>query len=218
MGEMKTISPFFLVFFLTVSQVIDAKLISKVAGAVGSKYLTSREVLISSHMEAALYGEAKALNISVGKLKLDTPEYYKEVNNTLLEWMVSLEAELFAVSNVTDDSLTKSQNTVTKKLAKASAWTELKPTYSEIQGLLKRKVLAKQFIRFKIDSSYVPVSDTEAEDYFKQNKKSYTDFDYSAKKDEIKTLMSRKKVDERLQDWFNVLQKKYRVRNLSQAN
>ena len=215
---MKFISPIFFGISLFFSPVGQAKLISKVAGAVGSKYLTSREVLISSHLEGALYGDAKTFYASLEKLKIDTPEYNKEVNNTLLEWMVSLEAELFAVSSVTEQSLAKSQAEISKKLLKSSSWNELKPTYGEIQSLLKRKVLAKQFIRFKIDSSYVPVSEVEAEDYFKKNEKTYKGFDYSAKKDEIKTLLSRQKVDERLQDWFNVLQKKYRVRNLSQAN
>lgn len=218
MGEMKNISPIFLLIFLSFSNLGDAKLLSKVAGAVGTKYLTSREVLISSHMEAALYGEASAIGTSLTKLKVDTPEYFKEVNNTLLEWMVSLEAELFAVSSVSEQSLANSQGDVIKKLAKFESWRELKATNSEVQGLLKRKVLAKQFIRFKIDSSYVPVSESEAKEYFNKNQKEFAGLQYKDKKDDIKTRLSRQKVDERLQDWFNVLQKKYRVRNLAQIN
>lgn len=215
---MRNISPIFFVLFLAGLQPAQAKLLSKVAGGVGSKYLTSREVLISSHLEGALYGESESLATRLAKVKIDTPEYYKEVNNTLLEWMVSLEAELFSVAGVTDQALATSQAEVSKKLVKIPSWKELKASYNEIQGLLRRKVLAKQFIRFKIDSSYVPVSDSEAQDYFNKNQKDYPGLAYLAKKEEIKTRLSRQKVDERLQDWFNVLQKKYRVRNLSQLN
>jgi hypothetical protein len=215
MGEMKFISPFFLsyIFFLLFGISAPAKVISKVVGSAGNHFLTSREVEINSLIEGALFNSK-----SFTKANPDGPKFLSEVNAALLELIVSLEAEQFAVTNVSTESLAQARSKVEKTLKGRADWKSLRASGDEIGTQVKRKLLAKQFIRFKVDSSYVAVTDAEAEDFFRKNSKMFQGSDFKAKKDEIKASLSRQRVDQRLQEWFGVLHKKYEVRNFVTAS
>lgn len=208
-GEMKTISPIiFVLCFLVFPGLGITKTISKVIGSAGDHFVTTREVEINSLIEGALFNGK-----TFEKAKPDGPKFLSEVNSVLLELIVSLEAEQFAVTNVSAESISSARQKIEKTLKGRTDWKGLRVSAVEIQNQIKRKLLAKQFIRFKVDSSYVAVTDSEAEDFFRKNSKMFQGTDFKTKRDEIKASLSRQRVDQRLQEWFGVLHKKYAVRN-----
>ena len=140
-------------------------------------------------------------------------QFFNEVNSVLLEWIVGYEAEQFSITSVTEENLKSSKTSLEKKLTALPPWRQLRASNSEIEKSLKRKLMAKQFIRFKVDSSYVPVTDVEVEEFFRKNQNQFAGASLTQKKEEIKSLLGRQKVEQRLQEWFEVLQKKYKVRN-----
>ena len=91
----------------------------------------------------------------------------------------------------------------------------MKVTGVELRAQIKRKLQAKKFINFKADSSVVPVTDEEAERYFKENRSKFGAMPFENFKENIKTFLARQQVDRRLRDWFEVLRNKYKVRNLA---
>lgn len=206
---MKNISPiFFLLSFLLFPGLGLSKTISKVIGSAGDHFVTTREVEINSLIEGALFNGK-----TFEKAKPDGSKFLSEVNSVLLELIVSLEAEQFAVTSVSADAISSARQKIEKTLKSRADWKSLHVSGDEIQTQIKRKLLAKQFIRFKVDSSYVAVTDAEAEDFFRKNSKMFQGTDFKIKKDEIKGSLSRQRVDQRLQEWFGVLHKKYAVRN-----
>lgn len=207
---MKSISPIFLLalVFAILPDFAFTKTISKVIGSAGSHFVTTREVEINSLIEGALFNGK-----TFEKAKPDGPKFLSEVNSVLLELIVSLEAEQFAVTNVSPEAIASARQKIEKTLKARADWRALHVVTGETNNQIKRKLLAKQFIRFKVDSSYVAVTDAEAEDFFRKNSKMFQGTDFKAKKDEIKASLSRQRVDQRLQEWFGVLHKKYAVRN-----
>ncbi len=202
---MKFISP---IFFLVIVSTVVAKPLSKIIGVAGAHYVTSREVEINSLIEGALFSGK-----SFEKAKPEGSKFLSEVNSVLLELIVSLEAEQFAVTHVSKESVGDSRKKIEKLLRARNDWRNLHVSTDELDLQIRRKLLAKQFIRFKVDSSYVAVTDTEAEEFFRKNSKLFQGTDFKVKKDEIKSSLSRQRVDQRLQEWFGVLHKKYAVRN-----
>lgn len=209
---MRTIA---LIFFLTFfcGSIAHSKLISRVVGVAGKHYLTSREVQINTMLEHVMF-ESKVSNAVLSdSLNPENKEFANHVNAVLLEIIVNFEAEQFALSEIKSENILTTKKGIEKKLKGLKAWAEAKVASGELEKALRQKLMAKQFIRFKVDSSFVPVTDQEAEDYFRKNPKQFTNMDFKQKKEEIKTLMGRQRVDQRLQEWFGILQKKYGVRN-----
>ncbi len=204
---MKFISPI-LFLGLLFSPPAFSRVISRIIGSAGSHYITSREVEINSLIEGALFNGK-----TFEKATPESTKFLGEVNSVLLELIVSLEAEQFAVTNVSADAVSQARQKIEKILKGRPDWRALRVSSEESTVQLRRKLLAKQFIRFKVDSSYVAVTDNEAEEFFRKNSKVFQGVEFKAKKDEIKSSLSRQRVDQRLQEWFGVLHKKYAVRN-----
>ena len=80
----------------------------------------------------------------------------------------------------------------------------------EINGYRSR--FSEKFIQFKTDSSLVPVTDEEAKAYFEKNKGRFGNLPFERFKVNIKRFLIRRQVDSRLKDWFDVLQRKYKIK------
>lgn len=189
------------------------KLISTSVGQVKDRVITSREVQISQGIEQILYPDAKEKK----KFKLisdtDSVAFGKQVTSILLEWVVYLEAKNVQVAALGNGEVDKAYSDVIKALNQQPTWKALKVGRKEIEAALERKIQAKKFIRFRADSSIVPIGDAEAERYFQQNRTKFGDAPFVKFKTEIKSHLAKQQVERRLKDWFEVLQAKYRVRN-----
>lgn len=189
----------------------DLQLVSAQAGRVDRHLVTTREVLINSLVENVI-GRAKP----VTGLKLSRPqtrEFIREATAVLLEWAIFYEIESSATANVTVAEIKAAKNRVLAKYKKNAQWAALKVESSELDDLVERKLRAKKFIQFKIQTSTVPVSDREAQEYFEANKIKFENAPFESFKETIKSYLSRQQVDRRLKDWFELLQVKYKVRN-----
>ena len=98
-----------------------------------------------------------------------------------------------------------------RAVTKKTIVLEVQP--AETKKAIQRKLRAKKFIRFKADSSVVPVTNTEAREYFDNNRLKFGDLPFENFKENIKAYLSRQQVEQRLRDWFEVLQNKYKVKN-----
>ncbi|MCB0364381.1 MAG: hypothetical protein H6624_00900 [Bdellovibrionaceae bacterium] len=192
---------------------VQGKVLTATVGHVSDEVVTSREVQINYLVEKALYGKGRS-NRSIPPLEWGHKNFPREVNGVLLEWVVHLEAKNFAATKVTSLDVDKAEKTVREKLRSHSQWAQLGVTRKELRLLLDRKIRAKNFIQFKAQTSVVPVTDDEAQDYFEKNRLKFGNFPFDKFKSNIKSFLSRQQVDRRLKDWFEVLQAKYKVRNL----
>jgi hypothetical protein len=196
-------------FFSLPSQ---AALVTKVVGTVSDKVVTSREVKLNVILERAVTGSRSALVQDV-----DSDSFRKEVSQVLLEWMVFLEAQAFAAADVASDERRGAEDKLAELLKSSpdagTSWKNLSPTAAEKEALLSRKLRAKKFIRFKTDSAFVTVTDREALSYFQKNRVKFGNLPFEKFKESIKTFLSQQQADERLKEWFRILQKKYQVRH-----
>lgn len=181
-------------------------------GTVKGEVVTSREVQIQNLLETALYQkEAK------GQLKLlglDSKAFAKVVQDTLLEDAIALEAQNFNVVQVTPDELGQLQKKAADIFKGVPAWKDLKVSPKELETGLKRKISAKKFIQFRAQSSVLPITDSEAQKYFNENRLKFGDLPYENFKENIKSYLSRTQVERRLKDWYEVLLNKYQVKNM----
>ena len=181
-------------------------------GQVMDQVVTSRQVNMSFFVESALYGK-KNKKIPESFYKIPSKEFSREITAVLLEKVVFKESKGFNVSKVSKDELKDAKIRFVGLVGKNQLWSKLKVSEGELTQLIKRKLQAKKFIRFKVDSSIVPITDDEARAYFEENRLKFGSLPFENFKQNIRAFLGRKQIDKRLKDWFEVLQNKYRVRN-----
>jgi len=189
-----------------------AETVSVGVGMVRNQVITSREVQIYSFLEAALYERAPKSKIK--PLALDSKAFSKAVQDTLLETAVAREAQSFNLMQVSPEELRTAEKTVLKAMKGVPAWMKLEVSPEELQKLIGRKIQAKKFIQFRADSSILPVTDSEAQRYFQENRLKFGDLPFENFKENIKSYLGKAQLEKRLKDWFDVLLSKYQVKNL----
>ena len=202
----------FLPFLLAAIAKPSRELISMAVGHLTNHVVTSREVNINFFVESVLYGKRDKARVKKF-YNVKSAEFSREVTAVLLEWVVYRESKAFTTIKVPERELHKA---LLKFMAIAKSrhlWPSLHVSHSELRALVTRKLRAKKFVRFKVDSSVVPITEDEARKYFKQNRLKFGNLPFDNFKQNIIAYLSRKQVDRRLKDWFDVLQNKYQVRN-----
>ena len=193
--------------------VAEGRLVSQAVGLVGAQVVTSREVQINYVVEQVLYKGIRP-NKEIQKLGFKSSRFPGEVTNVLLEWVVHFEAQSFSVATLTESEIKTAIANVNRKSQVLNSWKLLEVGRQELRDIVERKLRAKSFIRFKASSSVVPVTDVEAKIYYEKNRVKFGTEPFESFKSNIKTFLSKQQVDRRLKDWFEVLQRKYNVRNL----
>ncbi len=188
------------------------ELISTGVGMVRGQLVTSRQVQIQNLLEVALY-ETKPKD-KLKLLALDSKAFSKATQDTLLETVVALEAQNFNVIQVTSEEVTVAEKQVLKLFKDLKAWKSLEVSNKELAQGLKNKIQSKKFIQFRAQSSVLPITDSEAQRYFNENRLKFGTLPFENFKENIKSFLSRNQVDRRLKDWFEVLLSKYQVKNL----
>lgn len=193
-------------------QISHAEIKSAGIGMVKGEVVTSRQVHIQNLLESALY--LKQPKNQLKNLALDSKAFAKVVQDTLLENAIALEAQNFNVVQVPAEELTQLERRAQDSLGGVAAWKELKVTQKELQEGLRRKASAKKFIQFRANSSVLPITDSEAQKYFNENRLKFGDLPFENFKENIKSFLSRTQVERRLKDWYEVLLNKYQVKNM----
>jgi hypothetical protein len=204
---------FLLAFSFPLANQASAELISTGVGMVRGQVVTSREVHIQNLLEIALY-EPKTPPAKIRLHSLDSKAFNKATQEVLLETVVALEAHNFNVIQISADEVEEAKKKALKYLKRTPVWASLQVSPRELENGIHRKIQAKKFIQFRAQSSVLPVTDSEAQRYFNENKLKYENLPFENFKEDIKSYLSRAQVDRRLKDWYDVLLSKYQVKNL----
>jgi hypothetical protein len=207
LGRMRYLLTFLVLAFAASSR---AELISTGVGMVRKQVLTSREVQINQFLETMLYDP----NPVPKTLTLDSKAFAKAVQDLLLETVIALEAQNFNVMQVGADEVSGAGKKALAGLRRVQGWRDLHVAPQELEGLVRRKLQAKKIVRFRAQSSVLPITDTEAQRYFNENRLKFGNLPFENFKENIKSYLSRTQVDRRLKDWYDLLLNKYQVKNL----
>ncbi|MCB0411753.1 MAG: hypothetical protein KDD22_04465 [Bdellovibrionales bacterium] len=187
-------------------------LLTTAVGRVKDHIVTSREVEIEVLAE-------KSLELSREKLEqlrlppLESKPFAELVSAKILEESVYLESQNFSVAGVSNVQLQEAINMANGRLVKIDRWKKLEVTSAELRQALQQHLRAKKFIRFKSDSSSVPVTDAEAQKYYEENQARFGSLPYESFAENIKAFLTKNQSEQRLNDWYEVLRSKYGVRN-----
>jgi hypothetical protein len=187
-------------------------LVSTGVGMVRGQLITSRQVQMQNLLEIALYDKQPKDKLKL--LALDSTAFAKATQDALLEAVVALEAQSFNLIQVPADELQAAEKQALRVLKDQRAWKSLEVSSRELESGLKNKIQAKKFIQFRAQSSVLPVTDSEAQRYFNENRLKFGNLPFENFKENIKSYLGRNQVDRRLKDWFDVLLSKYQVKNL----
>ncbi|MNJ98519.1 hypothetical protein D3C87_162860 [compost metagenome] len=202
----------FSLFFLT-SSAFAAVLVTQTVGQVADYVVTSREVQISTVIEGILFPSAKREGKGLVEVQLGQEAFNKDLTATLLEVVVGLEAENFNVGAINEAELNAAVVTVEKAVAGKAYWNALEVSNKELRRLVKRKIESKNFLKFRTNSMSGIISDQEAHAYYEKNRVKFGSLPFASFKDNIKTFLSQQQLEERLRSWFEVIKRKYKVRN-----
>ena len=196
----------FVVFFASYLPA-QTGLVSRYVGKVSERAVTSREVEINFHVEKLMFPK------TAPKVWRDAGEagYQRAVDGVLIEWAVFLESKQFATIKVPDQGVAKALKELRRQMRKSALWRRLQPSDDELKGVIERKLRAKDFIQFRAKSSQLRVTDFDAQQYFRRNPDRFRGLDFEDYKEQIKSLLKKRELEQQLVQWFRVLQTKYKV-------
>jgi hypothetical protein len=187
------------------------QIVSQIIASARGHAFTSREAQISEMIDYMVHpGANKDLLSKVGTTKFD-----QNTPNVVMDWLADQESQSFKATEITPQEIQDAQKLVMAGVNKpevVGSWNVLEVTTGEIHNLTLRQLNARKFIGFKSRASFLPITDDEAEEYFKANHGKFGDEPFSKFKDDVKALLSKKRQDDRMDEWFSILQKKYKVR------
>lgn len=182
---------------------------SEVVAKIGKDVVTSRIVFADTIIEN---NWSKAS--STKDLSTKSGDFSSELNSYLMERVVYQESRSFSLVKVTDSEVESKKKAILSRIKSdrtASTWNNLALTPDEINELIKQKIASQKFIDFKSKASYVPVTEAEASNYYQNNKSHFEGKEYKNIKENIKKDLARQQAEQRLDDWYDILKKKYDV-------
>lgn len=194
--------------------------VSQSVGQVGNRVVTSREVQISAVLERLLFPNKAAAKIPPGlyEVRLGDPEMMNEVTALLLEVVVDREAESFEVAKISEEQVQEALRKVEKAVEGKGYWQSLEVSSAELKKNVSQKLTAKSFVQFKTISMASIISDAEALAYYEKNRLKFGDVSFASFKDNIKAFLSQQQLEERTRAWFEIIKRKYKVRNILMEN
>jgi hypothetical protein len=186
-----------------------SQIVTKIVGNVGGNYLTSREVIASRIIENVLY-PSETVETSHS---LDSPLFGRQLTASLLERVIALEADSFSIANLESEELSNAIQKVQRELKSDRSWLMLQVTPEELKEWVERKVRSKKFLKYKTDSATLGVTDSEVKEYFEKNRYKFGNMTIENFKENIRAFLVKQQMEDRLKEWFEILKKKYKVRN-----
>lgn len=175
-------------------------------GQVKNHVLTTREVQMHYVIDRLL------------KYDLYLESNKDPVEQLIYEWLLYFEASEFYTSPLGADLVNEQLQSLRPALKKVKGWDELDVSDDELRGLVKHKMEARRLYAFKKKASILPVSDAEVEAEYKQNRIRYGTLSLAEVKEKIRNRKTNENLEQRLTNWFAVLEKKYRVQRFAKYN
>lgn len=196
------------------------QVVSQAVGQADTHVVTSREVQISwildkaMQVPAAKKGGVSTPNRSNWVLKADGVEFQRHLSQVLLELVVSMEAENFSIGQVPANEVQNAMAHVKEMVAGWAPWKDLEVSSGELEQMMTRKLKARNFLKFKTETSGVRVTEHDIKNYYEKNRLKFGNTPLVQVKSQIKDFLSQELLQERLKDWFEILKRKYRVKLL----
>jgi hypothetical protein len=196
------------------------QLVSQSVGQVGDRVITSREVQISAVVDRILFPSKSATLKAnpVFEVRVGDPAFLNELTALLLEVVVHREAESFSVAQISDEDLQQAIRKVERVVEGKKYWEGLEVSSSELKKAVFQKLTAKTFIQFKTNSMVGIVNDTEALAYYEKNRLKFGEAPFASFKENIKNFLSQQQLEDRTRAWFEIIKRKYKVRNILVEN
>lgn len=191
------------------TQALAAAVITQSLGQAGDKVITSRELAINQLVERSYLQSEVGKTSELGKIHGDS---VMDLSNLLLEKVLSLEASSFGVSQATKSEIQDLMEKTEKSFSNNEAWTKLEVGKTELEKMVREKLEAKKFLKFKAGSLQTEVSDEEARMYFEKNRIKFGNLPFDRFRDNIKSFMNQQQLEEKLKAWFEVVKRKYKVK------
>lgn len=213
-----------------------ATVLSQTVGSVGEDIVSSRDVQIQAALERLLFPGKEKMTAVIEETKRDAKvkkkektksviraslyeilpkeaHFSNELTATLLEIVIEKEAESFKVAQPTEDEIKEALEKAEKSVSGQAYWSTLEVDAKEFKAVVKRKLTAKKFIKIKTDLMTALVTDQDALNYYEKNRIKFGQLPFSNFKENIKTFLAQQQIDERLKTLFEVIKRKYKVRN-----
>ncbi len=203
-----------LLFFISFQLNAAPQVVSQSVGMVGDKIVTSREVQVSAILEKVI--EKNKSDYVPTEMKISDSKFAVELNALLLETVIAQEAASFNVGQVSANEEKATLERVEKTLKGKSSWDALEVGSLELNRMLSQKLLAKSFLKYKTESMAGIITDQEAQAYYDKNRVKFGNMPFASFRENIKSFLSQQQLQERLRSWFEVIKRKYKVRNLLQ--
>lgn len=188
------------------SQAFGAKILIATVAQVKNHVITSREVEIHQELDR-IFGKR------FEKLSDEDPE-----EQVIREWLLFYEASTFYNSPVNASQSRKLFNLAKQRLANSKKWRRLSVTEKELNEKVKRRLEAERLYQFKKKASVLPVSQSEIEVEYTQNRIRYGNQSFEEAKDKIRQAKVDANLNRRMEQWFQVLSQKYKVQRFSKFN
>ena len=196
-----------IILILSISSLIQAgEILIDTVAQVKNHVITSREVQIHY-----------LLDKSLGSQK-DYSESNNPVEQNIREWLLFYEARAFYNNKLPAYEKQKAVNKAINKLSKMKDWKQLGVTQKELSEMIERRLEARRLYTFKKKAAVLPVSPADVEAEYTQNRIRYGTLKFEEVKDKIRHKKIQENLEGRLAQWFQVLERKYRVQRFAKFN
>ncbi len=183
---------------------------SMAVAQVGEHIITSREVYLFSALNQLI--DQEALDNKV--LNIESDEFAREIRNTLQDWCVFLEAKAFQAVPVFEEDVKEITDKLIVKKWMSNPWQkQYEYSARELRDNLIRVMQARQLMQFRSQASSIPISDSDAQKYYEENRFKFGESKFDSVKDNIKSFLAKSQAEKRMHDWIELLKAKYQTKN-----
>jgi hypothetical protein len=184
--------------------------ITQIVGHVDKKPITSREVLWYDFIESHFQNKSSQIKkIITSAANTSSSEFISKTTKYSLARAIALDAEQFEFPKPKSEDVQMLSQKVIKSIEALKIAEFYKPSSEEILKLIQVKLVSEQFLKFKSQSSALPITDADAKIYFDENKNKFAQSGFESVKSQIKVQIAKSQIDSRMNTWYNLLQEKY---------
>jgi hypothetical protein len=196
-----------------------------VVGEVSDHFVTSREARMNRALEPIIQsigsgaGEEPtplpppAKGAAAALLAGTESNFPAEVSRVLDEWAIYLEAKSLSSPEASKAEIARIIKAATDLYGSKDSWRTMEPSQDELRAIAERKLIARDFQKLKGSSSLAPITESDALQYFRRNRLRFGTVPFAAVRENIKAFLTKQQTEKRLEEWKEVLRRKYKVRN-----
>lgn len=185
--------------FIVISQTAYSETLIATVAQVKNSVITSRDVEINM-----------LLNQKIGP-HLDGISHDEGVEYTIKILLLYFEGVGFYSTPIPSYKVQDQVRMTTDQLQKNPKWKALTVSSAELSTWLTRRLEAERIYSFKRKASVLPVTPAEIELEYRQNQEQYSGIDFKEAREQIRQKKTLSNLQQRMGQWFEVLESKYKV-------